>query len=350
MHGVPDAPDDQPAQPPGPGPDQGQDPGPDHRSARLERLARLRGGGSWSFRGAVDEFAAAKAAGFEPVGQVFGTTVAFLGSCGFSYPGLPGLGRCFVLPDGDGQRARTSADPYNPLLERLKAARELAIERAVAECRALGADGIIGMRISAADCFSHTVELTVEGTAVRARSAARPATPFTTHVTGQDLARLLRAGWMPCALVFGMGVAACHFDDTMFRQTRLGVGAAGNREVSGYTRIVTDARREARRTLEHAVRERGGAGAVIQDMTLGFSERECPRQFEQRSDYVAEATVLGSAVIPFDRGTRPVERVPLTIMRLDQKSGGDAVAETAPGPTQGLGARAFAYWSGREGP
>ena len=308
--------------------------------ARIRRLERLGDSGGWSFAGAVDGFAAAAGAGFEPVGQVFGTTVAFLPPAG--------LGNCFVPDSGSARgEARTSANPYNRLLTRLKDARGLALERAVAECEALGGDGIIGMRMSTAGFFTHTVEFSVEGTAVRARSLARPELPFTTHASAQDLVRLLRSGWAPFALVFGMAIAACHYDDTMYQQTRRGVGAAANREVSGYTRIVNDARRQARKELESAVRERGGEGAVIHEATLHFSERECPL-FDQRADYIVEATIIGSAVISLGPRESAAQREPLTIMRLDRRSGAEPAvapeAEPAIVPRLSLGDRAFAYF------
>lgn len=318
---------------------------PDPRLTRLERLREARG---WSFPRPVEGFAAATVAGFDPVGQVLGTTVAYLGPAG--------LGRCFVPEGGSrqGGAARTSADPDNRLLAKLRSARELALERAVAECRALGADGIIGVRVSTGRFFTDTVEFTVEGTAVRARAETHPETPFTTHVRGQDLARLLRSGWMPFALVCGMAIAGCHFEDTMYRQTRRGVGAAANREVSGYTRIANDARREARRDVECAVRQHGGAGAVVRDVTLRFGERGCPLP-DQRLDYIAEAAILGSAITPISpiAPITPSEhgasarRAPLTVMRLDSRSP-DAPSRDGTGPNirpgPSLGDRAIAYW------
>jgi len=308
---------------------------PDPRLSRLARLGHARG---WSYLGPVGEFGATSIAGFDPVGQVFGTAVAYLAPV--AYDG------CYVVGSKTG---RTSADPYNPLLGRISTARSAAFERAVAECQALGGDGIIGARMSCTDFFTHTTEFTVEGTAVRAQSLIRPDAPFTTHVRGQDLAKLLRVGWMPFALVFGTAIASCHFDDSMFQQTRRGVGAAGNREVSGYTRVVNDARRGARRALETAVRDQGGQGAVVQDVTLSFSERGCPSN-EEHSDYVVEATIIGSAIVSFEQSEPTTARqAPLAIMRLDRRSEAPAEPQPGPGITAGpsAGDRAFAYLTAR---
>jgi uncharacterized protein YbjQ (UPF0145 family) len=307
---------------------------PDPRLVRLDRLGRSRG---WSFPGPVGEFAASSGAGFDPLARVFGTTVSFLGSVGY--------GRCFAA--GAAKRTgATTADPYNPLLAGLYEGRRKALERTLAECRALGGDGVIGARMTAGGFFSDTTEFTVDGTAVRARSQTRPPAPFTTHVSGQELARLLRAGWMPCALVFGVAIAACHFDDGMFQQTARRVGAGGNREVSGYTRLVNDARREARNALAYEVGKQGGHGAVVQEMSLRFFERECPL-IEERSDYVVEAVILGSALVEFER-REPAARAPLTIMRLDRRAEPPAAEpERAGSAGPGLGDRAFAYWTAR---
>ncbi|HTJ72937.1 MAG TPA: heavy metal-binding domain-containing protein [Actinospica sp.] len=326
------------------------------KDPQIKRLTRLRNSRGWSFPSPVGGFTATEIAGFDPVGQVFGATVAYLGPSN--------LGLCFV-PNGSGSRggqrggARSCADPSNPLLAKITAARGIAIERAVAECQALGGDGIIGMRVNTTGIFTESVEVIVEGTAVRARSLTRPPEPFTTHVSGPDLARLLRSGWMPFALVSGLSMAACHFEDAMFQQTRRGVGTAANREVTGYTRLVNDARREARAALDYAVHRQQGEGAVIDGITLQFSERECP-DFDQRADYLAQATILGTAIIPFDRTIPTTPRPPLTIMRLDARTetGTGAAATTRPGPEPesgpsivpktSLGDKTFAYLASRQ--
>jgi hypothetical protein len=118
--------------------------------------------------------------------------------------------------------------------------------------------------------------------------------------------------------------------------------------VAGYTRLANDARREARRALEAAVDDVGGHGAVLQEMTMRFNERECPA-FDQRFDYTVEATILGSAIVPFERSGSIARQAPLAIMRLDRG------AEAVTGPKPGLGVtagpsvgdRALAYLTAR---
>jgi hypothetical protein len=69
---------------------------------------------------------------------------------------------------------------------------------------------------------------------------------------------------------------------------------------------------------------------------------------EERLDYVVEATVVGSAIVPFERSVPSAQRAPLAIMRLDRSSevisGEEPGAGVVAGPS--LGDRAVAYWSG----
>ena len=48
----------------------------------------------------------------------------------------------------------------------------------------------------------------------------RPAAPFTSHVSGQEFAVLLPAGWVPAALVFGISLGSRHDDTRTRTQTR----------------------------------------------------------------------------------------------------------------------------------
>ena len=56
------------------------------------------------------------------------------------------------------------------------------------------------------------LEFTALGTAVRARGNTRPKKPFTSHVTGQEFAKLIHAGYVPTGLVLGISIASRHDD------------------------------------------------------------------------------------------------------------------------------------------
>jgi uncharacterized protein YbjQ (UPF0145 family) len=312
---------------------------PDRISSRLERLRNSR---SWGHPGPVNEFAATASAGFDPVGQVFGTMVLHLGA-------VAGGGRCSAGKAGYALRTdlASAGGPLNTLRRRLYGARRLALERAVTECEALGGDGIVGISMTARRFHEESMEFTVEGTAVRARSRTRPVTPFTTHVSGQDYARLLSSGWMPFALVFGLAIGTRHFDQKMREQTRWRRGIGGNIEVAGYTHLVNDTRRDARRELEAAVLARGGHGVVVQDMTLHVSKHECP-SVEHQHDFAAEAFLLGTAIFPIALSPRAPEHAPLAIMRLDPRTATAATPEPEPViPEPSLTDRFVTYWSAR---
>ena len=274
------------------------------------RLERLSGGSSWGCEGTVSQFAALEAAGFTPAGQVFGATVLRLGVIE-NQPRCTGS-RNFT-PRSD---LASAGGPFSALLRRLNGARRRALDRAVDECVALGGDGIVSARLAVTTVEAGVMEFSVTGTAVRARSSIRPAEPFTAHVSGQELARLLEAGWMPFSVVFGVAIATRHDGAGTRQQTRIRRGAAGNQEVRSYSHLVNDTRRDARKQVGEAVSALGGEGVVVDEMTLSISERECPTN-EGESDHVARAAIHGTALVTFAGAGRTGPRPPLTIMRLN---------------------------------
>jgi uncharacterized protein YbjQ (UPF0145 family) len=218
------------------------------------------------------------------------------------------------------------------------------------ECRALDADGIIGVTLSSRPFPAGGTEFTMQGTAVRARSEIRPAAPFTSHISAQEFARLLRAGWVPAALVFGISLGARHDDTRTRRQTRL--TATG--EVWVYSDVVRDTRRDARKQLEKAVADHGADGVVADQMTLHLGERECPTQ-ERMRDHVAEVAILGTAIVSFNRSRETGDESPLTIMRVNPspvaagnlRQDGAAQAWTQPESEGRFLDRVWSAWSAR---
>jgi uncharacterized protein YbjQ (UPF0145 family) len=271
------------------------------------RLERLRTAEAWGSLLSAQDFAAITSVGFHPVGPVLGASVVHLGYVSRG-------GKCSGMGSYTSRTDLASAEsgPFSLLLRKRYGVRHRALSRAIEECRALGGDGIVGVTVSIRPFPAGGTEFTVQGTAIRAGTEIRPAAPFTSHVSAPEFARLLRAGWVPTALVFGISLGARHDDMRTRRQTRW----TATSEVRGYSDLVRDTRRDARKQLEKAVAGQGADGVVVDEMTLHLGERECPAE-ERMHDHVAEAAILGTTIVSFARAPGTGDRAPLTIMHLN---------------------------------
>ncbi len=281
--------------------------------AARARMAEIRESSTWGSALSTQEFAALAAVGFDPVGQVLGTAVYHIGyagrwSCAGSWS-FAGFGT------GVTEVSSSAYAPFSELVRVMYTARRVALGRAVAECRELGGDGIVGVQLRVGHFPAGGMEFTALGTAVRARSATRPKQPFTSHVTGQEFGRLVQAGWVPAGLALGISIATRHDDWRTFGQLRW---SAGNQEVDGYTQLINHARHDARVQLEQDARMYGGDGVVVDEMDLRIRERECP-SYENQRDHIAEAVFLGTSVVRFDRSPGRAGPKPLTIMTLNRE-------------------------------
>ena len=260
--------------------------------------AGTRSGGTWGSALSCQEFAAVGSVGFEPVGQVFGAAVYAAASAGgSSCPGTSGSasGGMPAPPDvravgpGDAGSSRL-------LVEAMYQARDAAIDRMAAQCAALGGHGVVGVRLSRGRFALGGLEFTAIGTAVRAPGvAAAPRVPFTSDVSGQDFARLIMAGWVPAGLALGIAIGSWHDDRATARQARRW---SGNAEVAGWTELVNQSRKDARRRLEADVRQLGGEGVVIAGMQMQVREQDCPAAVG-RHDHIVEVTFTGTAIARF---------------------------------------------------
>lgn len=277
-------------------------------------MAEIRTSGTWGSALSTDEFAAIRAAGFEPVGQVLGAAVYNIGfSGGYNCPGAwSGFGSYAQAYRSVTQvSGRGGYGSFGPLTQAMYDARHLAINRMVTECAELGGHGIVGVSLTIGSFPAGGMEFKAIGTAVRAPGSPPLARPFSSDVTGQDFAKLISSGWVPAGLALGISVGARHDDWLTVGQTRWG---AGNAEVVGYTELVNDTRHDARQQLEKDVRRLGGEGVVVQRMDMRVHERECPIQ-EHGKDHIVEATIVGTAVVRFASVAKPPP--PLAILSLD---------------------------------
>lgn len=277
------------------------DEGPDEDDTRLD------GTRAWGSLLSTQDFAAIASVGFHPVGHVLGAAVVHLG---YASRG----GRCSSSGSYTSRTdlASGTGGPFNVLLRQRYGVRHRVLSRALEECQELGGDGIIGVTLTVKPFPAGGTEFTLLGTAVAARTEIRPPVPFSSHVSAQEFARLLRSGWVPTSLVFSIALGARHID----MRTRKQTSRKATDEVRGYSELVKDTRRDARSQLAKTVADQGADGVVVDEMTLHLSERECPTQ-EGAQDRVAESAILGTTIVSFGRSQRTRDRPPLTIMHLN---------------------------------
>jgi uncharacterized protein YbjQ (UPF0145 family) len=179
----------------------------------------------------VNEFVLVKQAGFEPLGLVVGSSIYHIGY----------------------QRGQwTQSQELNVLSQAMYQARELAMTRMEEEADALGADGIIGVRLEIGryEWGEGLAEFLAIGTAVRARDGQSHRTvenkPFTSDLSGQDLYLLLNAGYRPVALV--MGSCVYHVAHLSMRQAWKTLNT--NIEMGNFTQALYDARELAMERMQ----------------------------------------------------------------------------------------------------
>ena len=255
-------------------------------------------GGTWGSALTCQEFAAIGGAGFAPVGQVFGAAVYAAGSASQSI--------CPAASTSPGGSAI-----FGPLVDAMYQARHTAIDRMTAECAAVGGHGVVGVRLSRGSYVFGGLQFTAIGTAVCAAGAATgPRVPFTSDLSGQEFAKLIRAGWVPAGLALGVAIGSRHDDRATTRQARRW---SGNAEMAGWTELVNQTRHDARRRLEQDVRRIGAEGVVIADMQMRVSQRDCPASVGRR-DHIVEITFIGTTIARFSRAGHGPARSALTVM------------------------------------
>jgi uncharacterized protein YbjQ (UPF0145 family) len=188
---------------------------------------------------------------------------------------------------------RRSGGPFSlaPYLNTIDAAWALALSRMSAEAEALGADGVVDVRISEARLSQVAREFVVLGTAVRSSGTGHVTRPFTTTLGGSDTAKLFSSGSTPMRIIVANAVGIRH-DDWTTLQNRS--AWAGNIEVVGYSDLVTATRADCRAELRAKAAEAGADGAIVSGaMTMEVHEIEVG---EAHTDHVCTARIIGTAI------------------------------------------------------
>lgn len=290
-------------------------------SAR-ERLRRMRAGGQWSSQLTTGQQAALSGVGFQPVGQVMGASVWSLnqtgrGVCGgYSSPAAARyrVGHGVLAGTGYGDpalhglaahvgRVRTvHMQSLGPLVHTYTRARRSALRRLQGEAAALGADGVVGVRLSVepfAGSGQRSLSFVALGTAIRSIGSTHLAGPFLSDLDGPDLALLLRAGWVPTGLVMGVGAVVAHDSYATVQRRRTW---AGNVEIVNFSDLATQARVDARARLNEDIRLHAGEAAVLGSVSVSVHEQSCSKSSagSAGSDHLVEAVMLGTAISRFD--------------------------------------------------
>jgi uncharacterized protein YbjQ (UPF0145 family) len=236
----------------------------------IERLVRMRDRSFFTSDLSVNEFLLVKAAGFEPLGLVVGSSIYHIG---------------FQVG------AWSANQEMDVLTQAMYHARELAMTRMEEEADQLGADGIVAVRldVSRRDWGGDLAEFVAIGTAVRHREGklhrAPNGRPFTSDLSGQDFYTLLSAGYRPLGLVMGTCV---------YHVAHQGVGGwlkrvGRNAEMPNFTQALYDARELAMERMQaeaEALQAEGIVGVSLTEGNHGWSS------------HVLEYFSVGTAVTP----------------------------------------------------
>jgi uncharacterized protein YbjQ (UPF0145 family) len=246
----------------------------------MRRLAQMRPGQPTSLFTSdlsVNEFLLVREAGFRPLGLVLGSSIYHVGI----------------------QMGRWSQNrELEQLSQAMYHARELAMTRMEAEAAALGADGIVGVRleIEFKEFGNDLAEFIAIGTAVKGDEihARTPDgfswrnnqnKPFTSDLSGQDFWTLIQAGYAPLGMT--MGTCVYHIAHQKFWQVVGNVGQ--NVEIPQYTEALYDARELAMSRMQTEAEQLGAEGIVGVQM-LSESHRW--------GGHTTEFFAIGTAVRP----------------------------------------------------
>jgi uncharacterized protein YbjQ (UPF0145 family) len=242
---------------------------PESGRQRIARMKKDAARGFFTSDLSVNEFLLVKESGFEPLGLVLGSSIYHIG---FQ------------------QASWNQNQEMGVLTQAMYHARELAMTRMEEEADQLGADGVVGVRLDIGryEWGADLAEFIAVGTAVKHRDGvlhrAPNGRPFTSDMSGQDFATLLRAGYRPAGLVMG---------NCVYHVARQGMLASlkqvgRNVEMVNFTQALYEARELAMERLQVEADEaqaEGIVGARIIERSHGWGS------------HVIEFFAIGTAVV-----------------------------------------------------
>jgi uncharacterized protein YbjQ (UPF0145 family) len=242
---------------------------PESGRDRIERMKKEVARGFFTSDLSVNEFLLVKQSGFEPLGLVLGSSIYHIG---FQ------------------QASWNQNQEMGVLTQAMYHARELAMTRMEEEADQLGADGVVGVRLDIGryEWGADLAEFIAVGTAVKHAGGelhrAPNGRPFTSDMTGQDFATLLRAGYRPAGLVMGNCVYHVARQGMMASLRQVG----RNVEMPNFTQALYEARELSMERMQKEADElqsEGIVGARIIERSHGWGS------------HVIEFFAIGTAVV-----------------------------------------------------
>jgi uncharacterized protein YbjQ (UPF0145 family) len=262
---------------------------PAHARERLKGLrSSAHSTGVFTSDFSVNEFLLVRKAGFEPIGLCMGTCVYHVGY----------------------QFSTWSKNQEMEVLSKaMYHARELAMARMRAEATAMGADGIVGVKltIKRLEWDQHLLEFIALGTGVvhgdgHKGFRAHDGGPFTSDLSGQDFWSLLHSGYRPVEMVMG----SCVYH-VAHRGMLAGLATTGrNVELENFTSAMYEAREIA------VERMQAEASAAKAEGVVGVAIHEGSHVW---ASHVIEFFAIGTAVVPLEQEIAP-EKIAEPIMVL----------------------------------
>ena len=228
-----------------------------------DRLAGMRQRHFFTSDLSVNEFLLVKEARFDPLGLVMGSSIYKIGA----------------------QSIRTQvSEELATLTQSMYNARELAMARLEEEADALGADGVVAVRLdfNLHAWSANVIEFVAIGTAVKAQEGnfrGAEGRPFTSDLSGQDFWTLLNAGYRPLGFVMGN----CVYNVGQSQ------GDKDNEEMVGATQALYDARERAMERMQveaEALSAAGIVGVIVDENNHSWGPG------------VIEFSAVGTAVVP----------------------------------------------------
>lgn len=242
----------------------------------------------WTSDLSVNEMALVHDAGFDPLGQVMGSSIYHVG----------------WQWTGQGWRSYNASFELEVLSTAFSNARQLALGRLVQEAQLLGAHGVVGVRLKrrSTDWSGGSVEFQAIGTAIRERNRREPVEgewPFLCALSGQDFWKLKQSGVTPVGLVAGNCTYYCIPGWQTQNVTQGGIFGGGwtNQELPEFTQSLFTAREITLERVAGQVQLLKGHG--VMGMTIEYDAE--PHEVDTgnhttRLDMLYHFLALGTAV------------------------------------------------------